>query len=962
MNDLRGSFWRKWDLHLHTPASTEDYRNQSVSNQGIIDTLFRNEIAAVAITDHHFMDVQRIQDLQQIGKGKITVFPGIEVRTDVSGRENVHLIGIFPENSDLDLIWTEVQSLGLHPHTVKEKGYDKIYVNFEDFCDKVHKHSGVVTIHAGKKSASIENVTNSLPHTQALKRDLLKFYDIFEMGKVSDIRDYEENVLPNIHKRPPMIICSDNHDITKYEVKSWCWIKADPTFEGLRQIIREPKKRVFVGEIPPVLERVSSNPSKYIRTFHINRRPESDLDEIWFDKISIDLNPEMVAIIGNKGNGKSALSDSIGLVGNSKNSKYFSFLNENKFCKKRARSKAKNFAARIEWMSGDHTQDIPLHNTPDETDVETVKYIPQQFFEQLCNEEDESFEREIKRVIFSQLEDTHGKQNLDELVTFLSEPEITHTHTLKARLSQLNEEIVSLEELTQKQVREDISKRIQEKQRELKGIQDPEPVEKPDEDSPETKGLLQQIDELNKQIAKLNKLRQQKETRRTTVRADRTILRKVKNSIDDFQAQYELFLGQLQKNLNGIQAGTFKASEIVELKINDKELTQLQKELDEELTQLGEELNPDIKDSLASTLPAIEKQLQLLQVKLDEPNKGYQEYLGKKAKADEARAKLMGTEDKPDTIKSLEKQLSYLKKDLFDDIATKYEERLEIAGQIFSRKKRLKKIREELFQPISKYIADNEDLNEEYPITLDVSFKMVQFGEQFFKMINQSAVGTFRGKEQGEEHLKSIIELLDISDKQSFKQFLTTIIEHLKGDMRKGKVKKEVFIHSQIIANVVDFYDFLFSLDYLEPYYELKLDNKSLSELSPGERGYLLIVFYLFIDKDDTPLIIDQPEENLDNQSVFELLVPSIQKVKTSRQLIIVTLNPNIAVVCDAEQVIHTRIDKAKKCEVTYSCGAIENPVINERIVEVLEGTLPAFDIRDAKYDTTRLELGVTRS
>lgn len=64
MNDPRGSIWRKWDLHCHTPSSY-DYRDKSVTNQQIIDTLKSNEIAVVAITDHHIIDVERIIELRR---------------------------------------------------------------------------------------------------------------------------------------------------------------------------------------------------------------------------------------------------------------------------------------------------------------------------------------------------------------------------------------------------------------------------------------------------------------------------------------------------------------------------------------------------------------------------------------------------------------------------------------------------------------------------------------------------------------------------------------------------------------------------------------------------------------------------------------------------------------------------------------------------------------------------------
>ena len=75
-----------------------------------------------------------------------------------------------------------------------------------------------------------------------------------------------------------------------------------------------------------------------------------------------------------------------------------------------------------------------------------------------------------------------------------------------------------------------------------------------------------------------------------------------------------------------------------------------------------------------------------------------------------------------------------------------------------------------------------------------------------------------------------------------------------------------------------------------------------MKELSPGERGMVLLVFYLALSKDNIPLITDQPEDNLDNQSVYKKLVPCINEAKNNRQVIIVTHNPNIAVACDAEQ------------------------------------------------------------
>lgn len=99
-----------------------------------------------------------------------------------------------------------------------------------------------------------------------------------------------------------------------------------------------------------------------------------------------------------------------------------------------------------------------------------------------------------------------------------------------------------------------------------------------------------------------------------------------------------------------------------------------------------------------------------------------------------------------------------------------------------------------------------------------------------------------------------------------------------------------------------------------------------------------------------SPLIIDQPEDNLDNHSVATVLVPFIQAAKKKRQIIMVTHNPNLAVVSDAEQIIYVNLDKQDNYKFTTVSGSIENRNVNEKIVKVLEGAMPAFNNRKNKY------------
>jgi hypothetical protein len=187
---------------------------------------------------------------------------------------------------------------------------------------------------------------------------------------------------------------------------------------------------------------------------------------------------------------------------------------------------------------------------------------------------------------------------------------------------------------------------------------------------------------------------------------------------------------------------------------------------------------------------------------------------------------------------------------------------------------------------------------------------------------------------------------VDWTSAKSVIRFAEHVVEQLKGQGSERSVQDQL-VQGETAQGV---YDYLFRFDYLAPIYRLTWDGKGIEQLSPGERGNLLLIFYLLVDRDDIPLVIDQPEENLDNHTVVRTLVPCLKDAKRRRQIVVVTHNPNLAVVCDAEQIIHAEIRKEHGHEVHYLGGSIEDAVMNQKIVDVLEGTRPAFDQRDARY------------
>ena len=239
---------------------------------------------------------------------------------------------------------------------------------------------------------------------------------------------------------------------------------------------------------------------------------------------------------------------------------------------------------------------------------------------------------------------------------------------------------------------------------------------------------------------------------------------------------------------------------------------------------------------------------------------------------------------------------------------------------------------------------------DKFQLNFEVGVVDTGFASSFFELISQGKTGTFWGVEEGQKRLRELLGRQDFNTEQGIESFLAEILDALANDKRPGGGPVTIADQMRTRKHPIELYDYIFSLDYLRPRYALRMGDKELHQLSPGERGTLLLVFYLLVDKDDIPLVIDQPEENLDNQIVYDLLVPCFKEAKQRRQIFIVTHNPNLAVVCDAEQIIWADLDKKNNHVMYYKSGAIESQLLNRAAVNILEGTMPAFDNRDSKY------------
>ena len=439
---IRGSEWRRWDLHLHTASSYDYGYKGDDADQLLCDALHSNEIVAVAITDHFLVDANRIKHLRSIAPD-IVFFPGVELRTD-KGANNLHLIMIFSDLYDLDILSADFEAW--KRDKAKSPDSDQtIYWTFEDAVNFGEKHNALLTIHAGKKTNGLDKeISNSLSYKEAMKADIAKAIHFFEVNLKKDETDYRTHVFTVIEEKP-VIICSDNHDPRSYNVKEKLWIKADVTFEGLKQCLYQPRQRVFIGTIPPALDRENKNKRNNIVKISVHRIDNPRHNHLqWFD-FDLPLNTGLIAIIGNKGSGKSALSDIIGQLCKCTTMQKAAFLNDKRF-RKAPTYYAADYIATVTWGDG-HISDMALDVDDFGTVIEDAQYLPQQYIEDVCNDMGSEFQSEIDRVIFSYVDVTERGSaiNLKELVDNRSSAIGLQMEGLKRDISTVNALLIHLE-------------------------------------------------------------------------------------------------------------------------------------------------------------------------------------------------------------------------------------------------------------------------------------------------------------------------------------------------------------------------------------------------------------------------------------------------------------------------------------------------------------------------------------
>lgn len=971
-NNGRGSEWRQWDLHIHTPASFEwqgqkfDRAPTSAVNTALVDDMIHALNAAkpavFALMDYWTFDgwfaLQR--RLKEPGAPKLekTVFPGIELRlaAPMKGRLNAHVLFSnelddqvlrdFLSNLRLTLVNRPLSDAALIDLARNHIGDAKLlHHGFKK--DEVVKNDEMA-FRAGAHTAeltceSYQDAITKVPGDQAIGfmpydtsdglnevkwqehysyfLGLVRSSPIFESRNL-DIRGafvnettpgnakYIQGFQQGLGGVPRLVVSgSDAHCFVgvagdnnrrgygDFPSSKATWIKADPTFRGLQQAIREPAKRSFIGELPPKLAELAANKTYFIDSIKISKEASSALDSVWLDGIDLPLNPDLVAIIGNKGSGKSALADVLALLGNSRQSAHFTFLKRDRF-RGKAGDPAKHFQAHIHWHD-ETTESRNLNSDPPADKVELVRYIPQGHFEELCNAHvsgrSNAFESELRAVIFSHADDAIrlGALDFDQLIEQQESTFRRQLNEFRKDLRRINLEISTYEEQLQPHIKNALLEQVALKTRQLQEHEKikPDEIAKPaDQLSTDQQAASATLELIAERLKKLEEERSAGVDATSTIAAKQKAIQNVREQVRLLQRTYAQFVEDTAKDLEvlGLRSG-----DLFKLEFTSKPVDEIANSLAEQQTELLAKAS-----AIEPTRQALNAQQAEARTKLNEPQLIYQNYLNALEDWNNKLIELTGSSDAPETLKGLEARIAQI--DALPAKLVKHRaHRTEIAGEIYDILETQRRARAELFKPVQDLIQDNSLIRDEYKLQFRATLggSIDAFATSLFTLMKQS-VGEFRGEDESFNTVRKLAEATDFNRREDAIAFAEQLHVKIAAAATTIGEKSEVGITSLLRKDksASEVYDLLFDMSYLEPRYSLLFQDALIEQLSPGQRGALLLIFYLLVDKGKNPIILDQPEENLDNETVVSLLVPVLTEAKKRRQIIMVTHNPNLAV------------------------------------------------------------------
>ena len=933
----RGSTWNIWDFHVHTPYSRLNNNFGFTPASGddeyfdkYVETLFTKAInkgvVAIGITDYFSIDgYKRIKQeyLSNLQKMKalfpnddlrekvmcLFIFPNIELRLDTfvgkkSCAVNYHVIFSdkvsiidIEENflQKLQIPYTSNVSLSLTKANIKKIGQKyinegsdsfliglkKITVNHEQIKDVLS--SSPISPNQYLISIPVDEDLSKISWSSRDSQTRFILYQQCDMLMTSNektrnwalAKGQEQKQIEEFGSIKPCIWGSDAHDYKSLFSPAddrFCWIKAEPTFEGLRQVLYEPAERVRIQSTKPD----QKNEHQIIDKVIFKSAPDFTSDPIYFSD-------ELTAIIGGKSTGKSLLLSNV--------AKYLDPI-QVQAREQHSTSHTGNLSVDVEvfWKDG-------------KSDRRKIIYIPQSWLNRTVD--DDSSDSQLNEMLQSIL---------------LQQTEISKAH------SRLEVQVSEIANAIKKNILDYVSahKKIQECEQKLRKTGG----------SAAYRAIIGQLEEERKKFS-------------------------VEVGITDAQLkQYielEKTIAEKEKLLQTIEQEEAKLSDADELFVmipdftvleNDgshrydfKEMHHSKEQLELIVYQMNAQLSETWLLNITSLKEVLAKKKEVLCNEISPLKDEYQ--------------KLKVIVALNDQIKHIESRLAEERSKLNEAISVE-DTKKEYIAKADTLQKKILSLKQAIEQAYNNFAETFIDI----PIALDTNLKFEAKIVENKKAFCDAIDGLFDKR-----------TLRSIKDKYALNNLDSKISDVLLIDFWNAMMDGTLaFKGNHTLQNALER---LFS-DWFYVHYIVKSGNDTINNMSPGKKALVLLEMIVNMDSSNCPLLIDQPEDDLDNRSVYNELVQYLRKKKHERQIIVVTHNANVVIGADAEEVIIANQDgegtKNYSSRFEYRCGAIENisPIrvndetildgvlnatgIQQQICDILEGGKEAFDLRRKKY------------
>lgn len=956
----RGSEWRRWDLHVHTPGTL--LNDLFGSWDEYLDAIeAQSDVRVMGVTDYlSIAGYSRLRAEKAAGRlaNIDLLIPNIEFRfappTDKATAVNIHLL-VSPDDPDHEkkigqalarLTWEynkntysclpdQLEALGraFAPSAVDakaalSKGVEQFKIDFTRFRDWFNDEHWLRQNTLVAVSAGDDGLSGFLKQGgwAAHREEITRFSHLLLSGRPGE-REFwlgqgtkeDRATVEHLGGPKPCVHGSDAHELAKLfkpDLDRFCWIKADPTFEGLRQVLYEPGDRVHIGPSAPTYH----DEARIIRSISLKK------SDGWFDGEEILLNSGLVSIIGQKGSGKSALAEVAAFTAGSWDTEEpSSFL-------LRAGPHLDDLAVTLNWADG-RTTKVRLGDG--QSAGQEVRYLSQKFVERLCSEDHIGGELvgEIENVVFTYIDPTETLKasSFAELRALRTDGIRAEAHRLNAEVSRLIREECGLRDLAAK---------LPEKRVRVKTLAE------------ERDGLAKQMPKAaNAEEAQLHEELQAKRAALASlqgiVAGDKQKLQRIediRSRVAAFRAQMARFGADLTPLLDEVGLPRAERGPFTPV---------FQADTEPPLVKRAAELNAAIAKNQGAVENPAENTIRWLEARIKALSE--RESLDKarqqRVRQIQTRIAAIGSE-----IERIQAEVAQTEGPEKTRMAAAYEERLTAYVDYFKNLKKEQETLEQLYGPVKKHLSaastSPPEQELEFSIRWEADLKAwLERGSVLFDQRKTLPYGTFADLAAAAQ--KTLVPAWVSGDADVVRPALEAFL----AEFRKKDLPPREYLRSGVTVEQLLLW--LYDLHHITLQYGLKYNGVELEKLSPGTKGIVLLILYLGMDVGDTrPLIVDQPDENLDNESIFQLLTSYFKAAKARRQIILITHNPNLVVNADSEQVIVAHCERRVNGlpYITYTSGSLEDnrppdKGIKQQVCRILEGGTTAFLQRERRYD-----------